>query len=467
MGKKMSIAKRFTYLVLAFALATPTAMLGLVLVLGENSSEARRATAASNLKGNALFEYINAIANMQSNAQKLIRETDPDQMEKLVEQGKSLVNAAHDKMQAAEASKGDALAAFNTLRVANQQSLDFLLHGDRAQARELVITIANPAFEQLLSAISRLQLEINQQEEEAFKATDRSSKRAQLAIFIIAGTVTAILTFVGFGVLRGINKSLLGAVSNLSSASSAASSTAAMVSKDSINLAHGASRQAASLQQTAVAAEQIRSMAIKTSENSILASTKVKASTDFIAETNFRLEHLINSMAEINVASSKVTKIIQTIEQIAFQTNILALNAAVEAARAGEIGLGFAVVAGEVRNLARRSADAAKLTASLIEDSTNRSREGRQNLEQVTESISAVTQSTADVQLLVEQIRTDTMDQERGIDEIAVSLMQIQRITQSTAKNAEKSSTAGRELSSQSKSLDETVTQLAILVGGT
>ena len=155
MGKKMSIAKRFTYLVLAFALATPTAMLGLVLVLGENSSEARRATAASNLKVDALFDYINAIANMQSNAQKLIRETDPDQMEKLVEQGKSLVNAAHDKMQAAEASKGDALAAFNTLRVANQQSLDFLLHGDRAQARELVITIANPAFEQLLSEIGR------------------------------------------------------------------------------------------------------------------------------------------------------------------------------------------------------------------------------------------------------------------------------------------------------------------------
>jgi methyl-accepting chemotaxis protein len=171
-------------------------------------------------------------------------------------------------------------------------------------------------------------------------------------------------------------------------------------------------------------------------------------------------------MREITGSSGKISKIIKVIDEIAFQTNILALNAAVEAARAGEAGMGFAVVADEVRNLAQRSAQAAKDTAALIEESISRSHDGSTKLERVGEVIHAITESAAKVKTLVDEVNLGSQEQARGIEQISKSIAQMDRVTQTTAAQAQQSASASEELSAQAEATKQVVLRLAVLVGG-
>ena len=152
------------------------------------------------------------------------------------------------------------------------------------------------------------------------------------------------------------------------------------------------------------------------------------------------------------------------IDEIAFQTNILALNAAVEAARAGEAGMGFAVVADEVRNLAQRCAQAARDTASLIEESIQRSGEGSARLDLVTEAIRAVTGSTVQVKGLIEEVSLGAREQNRGIELISASVREIEQVTQAAAASTEESAAAGEELTAQAENLRVSVARLRSLV---
>jgi methyl-accepting chemotaxis protein/methyl-accepting chemotaxis protein-1 (serine sensor receptor) len=174
---------------------------------------------------------------------------------------------------------------------------------------------------------------------------------------------------------------------------------------------------------------------------------------------------MVQSMAAIKESSAKVAKIIKTIDEIAFQTNILALNAAVEAARAGEAGMGFAVVADEVRNLAQRSAQAAKDTAGLIEESISRSQEGTAKVDQVAHSIGAITDSVTRVKGIVEEVREASRQQTQGIDQVSQAIAQMEKVTQTTAATAEESAAASEELNAQAETAMGVVRQLEILVG--
>jgi len=172
------------------------------------------------------------------------------------------------------------------------------------------------------------------------------------------------------------------------------------------------------------------------------------------------------AMGDIKNSSDKVAKIIKVIDEIAFQTNILALNAAVEAARAGEAGMGFAVVADEVRNLAQRCAQAAKDTAALIEESIAKSKDGKAKVDQVAVAIRAITEESGKVKTLVEEVSLGSLEQTRGIEQVAKALTQMEQVTQQSAANAEESAAASEQLTAQASALMEVVHQLIAMVGG-
>jgi methyl-accepting chemotaxis protein/methyl-accepting chemotaxis protein-1 (serine sensor receptor) len=154
------------------------------------------------------------------------------------------------------------------------------------------------------------------------------------------------------------------------------------------------------------------------------------------------------------------------IDEIAFQTNILALNAAVEAARAGEAGLGFAVVADEVRSLAQRSAQAAKDTSVLIEESITKSHDGKIRVDEASTAIRAITKGVAKVKNLVDEVNAGSQEQARGIGQISKTITEMERITQQNAASAEESAAASGELATQSDILRQITERLTAMVGG-
>ena len=238
------------------------------------------------------------------------------------------------------------------------------------------------------------------------------------------------------------------------------------VSSSGMSLAEGASQQAASLEETSASSQQISAMAQRSSEDCKSTSELVTMSQHKFGDTNRSMLELVQAMNEISASSDKVIKIIKTIDGIAFQTNILALNAAVEAARAGESGLGFAVVAEEVRNLAQRCAQAAQDTASIVDESIQRSNHGKAKLSEVSLQIHAVTSESVKVKGLVEQITVASDEQRRGIEQIARAIAQMEKVTQASAGTAEESAAAAHDLQSQSSLLNEIVSSLSFVVEG-
>jgi hypothetical protein len=243
-------------------------------------------------------------------------------------------------------------------------------------------------------------------------------------------------------------------------------SAAGEVSTSAQSLSQGATEQAASLEETSASMAEMASTTRQNAENASQAATLVTSVTQQVTESNAALNQMVGSMAAIKESSNKVAKIIKTIDEIAFQTNILALNAAVEAARAGEAGMGFAVVADEVRNLAQRSAQAAKDTAGLIEESIARSQEGAGNVEQVAKAIGAITGSVARVKGIVDRVREASQQQTQGIDQVSQSIARMEKVTQTTAATAEESAAASEELNAQAETAMAVVRQLDTLVGG-
>ena len=207
-------------------------------------------------------------------------------------------------------------------------------------------------------------------------------------------------------------------------------------------------------------------MARKNTANSRTMANLVGQSQEMFNHTNRQLEEMVLSMGEIDQSSGKISKIIKVIDEIAFQTNILALNAAVEAARAGEAGMGFAVVADEVRNLAQRSAQAAKDTALLIEDSISKSNGGKVKMDQVATAIREITKDSGTIQILVDEVTQGSEEQTCGLEQIARAIGQMEQVTQTAAASAEESAAASEELNAQSETLKDVVAQLNSIVGG-
>ncbi len=343
---------------------------------------------------------------------------------------------------AAAAMAGDAKGALKIYDDSSNKSLTAL----EATAHELV----------------DVQKQLTQESSERGAA---ASSLAHWMAYLLLFAALAISPFAMLLVLR-ITRQLRGVAAHLAEGAEQITSASSQVASSSQTLAQGASEQAASLEETSSSSEEITSMTRKNAENSQAAAGVMAEVDRRVTEGNRTLGEMVQSMREITGSSDKISKIIKVIDEIAFQTNILALNAAVEAARAGEAGMGFAVVADEVRSLAQRSAQAAKDTAALIEESIAKSNEGSQRLEHVTQVIRAITESAAKVKTLVDEVNLGSQEQARGIEEISKSIAQMDRVTQANAASAEQSASASEEMSAQAEALQNIARDLRTLVGG-
>jgi methyl-accepting chemotaxis protein/methyl-accepting chemotaxis protein-1 (serine sensor receptor) len=288
------------------------------------------------------------------------------------------------------------------------------------------------------------------------------ARDVSIMMIILSLVVSATVVYI----VRDISKHLNNSITELRDGAEQVANAASQVSSSSQSLAQGASEQAASLEETSASSEEINSMARKNTDNSRCTVELLSQSQAKVTLANRYLAEMVTSMSEIAESSGKISKIIRVIDEIAFQTNILALNAAVEAARAGEAGMGFAVVADEVRSLAQRSAQAAKDTATLIEESIARSREGKGKVDQVALAIQAITEETARIKVMVDEVSLGSEEQSRGIDQIGRAIAQMEQVTQATAASAEECAASAEELNAQSEAMRDSVAHLFAMVEG-
>jgi methyl-accepting chemotaxis protein/methyl-accepting chemotaxis protein-1 (serine sensor receptor) len=295
---------------------------------------------------------------------------------------------------------------------------------------------------------------------------ERVASNIRRSAIVVPVAFAGIVVLVVF-MVRSTRREMVVLTGQLTEAAQGTASAAGQVSTSAQSLSQGATEQAASLEETSASMEEMASMTRKNAENSQTAAGLMGEVDARVKDSNAALDGMVQSMASIQESSQQVAKIIKTIDEIAFQTNILALNAAVEAARAGEAGMGFAVVADEVRNLAQRSAQAAKDTAALIEASIAKTEGGAQKVDHVSQSITAITASVGKVKGLVDEVSIASRQQAQGIDQVSQAIAQMEKVTQTTAATAEESAAASEELTAQAKTSMGAVLRLDALVGGT
>jgi methyl-accepting chemotaxis protein len=353
---------------------------------------------------------------------------------------------------------------------------------------------AKPIFERLKQD---LQAEIDYNKSQADETGGSALKTADAATVGVSAAVGVMLlvgTAIGYIIVRSLNRALTQVADTLGEGANQIVGASGQLASASQSLAQGASEQAASLEETSAALEQVGGMTKRNAENSQTAQ-KLSGETRAAAETGAqRTQEMQDAMEAIQLASTEmaqaiqgiktssndVSKIISTIDEIAFQTNILALNAAVEAARAGEAGMGFAVVAEEVRSLAKRSADAAKETAQMIEVAVQQSNLGVevngkvtarigevvQKANGVRDSLTHILEKAREVDTLVGQISDASKEQNSGLVQINGAISQMNHVTQANAASSEQTASASEELTAQTVELRFSVDTLVRLVRG-
>jgi len=256
---------------------------------------------------------------------------------------------------------------------------------------------------------------------------------------------------------RSIADQMNDAMSKISESSEQVSNSADQVSSGAQALSQGATEQASSIEQLAATINDISERIKENAENAGIANTKVNAVAENMNLSNEKMQDMIQAMSDINNSSSEISKIIKTIEDIAFQTNILALNAAVEAARAGSAGKGFAVVADEVRNLASKSSEASKNTAALIENSIRAVENGTEIASETAKTLVQAVDGAKEVTRLVDKISEASNNQSSAISQITLGIDQISSVIQTNSATAQESAAASEELSSQAQLMKEQV----------
>ncbi|HCL55533.1 MAG TPA: hypothetical protein DHW82_00785 [Spirochaetia bacterium] len=294
----------------------------------------------------------------------------------------------------------------------------------------------------------------------------KSGERLNLIILIIAAVSFILAILLGVWIARSISKPVGAITADLFSSSESLQSAANQVSTSSQELSSGAAELASSVEEMTSSLEELSSI-IESNTKNINESEILMQSTMTSSMTTIRkMEDMTKAMAEINQSSEQVKRIIKVIDDIAFQTNILALNAAIEAARAGEAGKGFMVVAEQVKNLAQKSAEAAKETEYLIENALKNTEGGERTGKEAAEKLKKLVTMTAKVSKILQEVNSASKEQLRGANQVNEASVQINQVVQTAASSSEELSASGEELFEHSETILSAVEELNVLTEG-
>ena len=286
-------------------------------------------------------------------------------------------------------------------------------------------------------------------------------------ISLIIGLVSVVLgVAIIFLTARSVTNPIIRFIGGLSDGSDRVATAADEISGSSQSLSDGANQQAASLEETASSLEEMASMVKSNANNAAEADSITKETGRIVKTVNNDMDEMALAMTQIADAGGEISKIVKSIDEIAFQTNLLALNAAVEAARAGEAGMGFAVVADEVRALALRAAEAAQNTQQLVETTVDRIGQGAELVTRTQEGFGQAAASTGKLASLVSEIAAASQEQAQGIEQVNQAMTQLDQVVQQNAASAEETASASQEMRNQADGMNELITDVQVLITG-
>ncbi len=305
--------------------------------------------------------------------------------------------------------------------------------------------------------------------EEAGTRANRVDQVLTRSIFLLfVGMLLGVLLSLALSmyITRSITRPLAGYIDNLKASAAKVTMASDKLSADSQSMAEGASQQAAALEETSSSLEEMASMSRQNADNASHANVLSAEAVKILDNSGTTIENLISAMQGVSQASEDTSEILKSIDEIAFQTNLLALNSAVEAARAGEAGAGFAVVAQEVRNLAQQAALSAKDTALLIEGTMTKVQLGSTLVTETSEKFAALAASTEKVIHLVAEISGASEEQAQGALQINKAIMEVDKVVQQNAANAQEGAGSSQLLKAQANQLSTVVSGLVSMVKG-
>ncbi len=412
------------------------------------------------------YDLLARISGDLNSLQQLLRLDDPDAIDKGIKDLADSQKKSAGIISECGAAGAGVKTQFETLKVQEKEAVDQFLKGQNALAYEKFLRGVTPQSSLLLEEIRKYHQNIQDAAQQQMLVQQVQMQKELRWWSVLLGGILVVVLYGGWLLKNRITRELLDIATTLAKVSETSASAADQVSSSSQSLAEGASEQAASIEETSASLEEMSSMTKRNAENAQKANDLAKQARSAADKGAEDMQQMNAAMQAIKASSDDISKIIKTIDEIAFQTNILALNAAVEAARAGEAGMGFAVVADEVRNLAQRSAQAAKETSTMIEGAISKTEQGVVLSRKVAEMINDILAKVRQVDELAAEVAGSSKEQAAGITQINTAVAQMDRVTQGNAASAEESAAAAEELNGQAEILKQSVTELVKLVGG-
>lgn len=347
------------------------------------------------------------------------------------------------------------------------QALELSLNSDNAEVKDFLANQVTPATKELIGylhetfSLGERNIQLEMSVAQQVYSNSLTFLIVLFCIFMASGT------FLAYYITRSITKSMNAITSRIREGAQQVAAASGQLSASAGQLSQGSTEQAAAIEETSSTLQESASMMDQNLTNTKQAAQLSEHAKDAADKGNHEMQEMMSSIQEIKKSSDQIAKIIKVIDDIAFQTNILALNAAIEAARAGDAGMGFAVVAEEVRNLAGRSAQAAKDTSAIIESNIELSTKGVSIAGKVREALNEITIQSKKVNELMDEVAAASQEQSLGIEQVNKSIAQVTVVTQQNAANAEESASAAEELNAQSENMKQIVEELSMLVYGT